>query len=216
MTQICAQQLKNAFIELNESRLDYILLRNINNEIPLHLDLGKDIDILVKKKDEPLFIEFFKKHNYKEVVHPLRNDIFLYGTDQFRTFKDQNNILFDLNYQVAVRSLDAGQWIPLDQILQNSAWINRRFEQISDDFGYWSLSYEDELICLVARSIFDKKEFQVGYIKRINELIPMVDWNNVQEKFNLIFFKYTPVLIKLIKKNDYQNIIMNYLKFSEY
>ncbi|NLO17466.1 MAG: hypothetical protein GX118_04680, partial [Arcobacter butzleri] len=109
-----------------------------------------------------------------------------------------------------------GQWIPLDQIIQESAWKNKRFEQLTDDFGYWTLSYEDEFVCLISRSIFDKKEFQNGYIKRINELINLINKNDVTEKFNMVFFKFTPYLMSYIEKQNYDEIIKNYLQFKEY
>ena len=46
---------------------------------------------------------------------------------------------------------------------------------------------EDEFVALVTRSIFDKKEFQKGYIKRIDELINV---NDVITKFQLFFLVY--------------------------
>lgn len=217
MSLIVGSELKNIFNHLNDTGLNYILIRNINRELPDGLEVGKDIDLLVDKKDEKEFINFFHKYDYQTIEHPFKNDIFLYGVDKFEfKYNNNNNILFDLNFQIAVRSLDAGQWIPLDQMIQESAWQNRRFEKQSDDFGYWTLGYEDEFIALVARSIFDKKEFQQGYINRIEELFPIIDKNDVINKFNLVFFKFTPYLIEMIEKKDYQNIITNYLQFKEY
>ncbi len=141
----------------------------------------------------------------------------MYGVDRFEfKYNNNNNILFDLNFQIAVRSLDAGQWIPLDQSIQKSAWKNRRFEQLNEDFGYWTLSYEDEFVSLVARSIFDKNEFQSGYVKRIDELSSIIEKLNVIEKLNTVFFKFTPFLMDYIVNKDYENIIKNYLEFKEY
>ena len=40
------------FNALNKSALNYILLRNIGNELPAELLIGKDIDLLIKKTDE--------------------------------------------------------------------------------------------------------------------------------------------------------------------
>ena len=218
MSFVEGKELINIFRLLNESSLPYILMRNINNELPSSLEVGKDIDILINKSDEKEFINFFHSNDYQTIDHPFKYDVFLYGVDRFE-FKYNNNnnkILFDLNFQIAVRSLDAGQWIPLDQIIQESAWKNKRFEKLSDDFGYWTLSYEDEFVCLVARSIFDKKEFQNGYIKRIDELINLINKNDVIEKFNMVFFKFTPYLMSYIEKQNYDEIIKNYLQFKEY
>ena len=215
MNLVNSNEIINTFELLNKNSIKYILLRNINNELPSKLEMGKDIDILIDKKDENKIVSFFKKNGYVSIPHPFKNDIFLYGVDRFE-FKYNNNILFDLNFQIAVRSLDAGQWIPLDRKIQESAWDNRRFEQITEKFGYWALSFEDEFICLVARSIFDKKEFQSGYVKRIEELKSKINIIDVEKKLKLIFFKYTPNLFKQINNKDYKNIIKNYLQFNEY
>jgi hypothetical protein len=203
---------------LNQSKLNYIITWNINSELPSSLKVGKDIDILIKKNDEKKYINFFHSHNYQTTNHPFKYDIFLYGVDRFeyKYMNKDNNIDFDVVFQLAVRSLDAGQFIPLDQTIQDSAWKNKRFERLSDDFGYWTLSYEDELVCLTARAIFDKREFKSGYIKRINELLKLIDKTEVLEKLNMIFFKYTPYLFKYIEDRNYNEIIKNYLMFKEY
>ncbi len=216
MSLIKSEELINIFTLLNEQKLNYILMRNINNELPSKLEVKKDIDILVKYDDKINFLNFFKKNNFQQIAHPHKDNIFLYGVNKFEFFINSHNILFDLNFQIAVRSLDAGQWIPLDQSIQESAWTNRRFEQLSEGFGYWTLCYEDEFISLVARSIFDKKEFQSGYIKRIKELVGLIDKEDVVEKLNMVFFKFTPYLMDYINQNDYENIIKNYLEFKEY
>lgn len=217
MKQVNAEELKQIFDLLNEKNLNYILMRNINNELPAGLDVGKDIDILISKSDEKEFTNFFHSNDFQTIDHPFKYGVFLYGVDKFEfKYNKSNNILFDLNFQIAVRSLDAGQWIPLDQTIQESAWKNKRFKQLGDDFGYWTLSYEDEIVCLVARAIFDKKEFQKGYIKRINELIKIIDIDSAIAKFNTVFFKFTPNLITYIKNQKYDEIIKNHLQFKEY
>jgi hypothetical protein len=211
------KEIVNVFNLLNSQKIEYILLRNIDNELTDWLTVGKDIDILVHKKDELKFIDFFNLHGYSAIKHPFRNDIFLYGSDKFEfKYNNNNNILFDLNFQILVKSLDAGQWIPLDNNIQLSAWKNKRLEQQENGISYWTLCYEDEFICLVARSIFDKKEFQEGYTKRIINLLPLIDRKSVISKLELIFFKFTPYLMKLIEKKRYPDIIKKYLAFREY
>ena len=214
MNVVDADEIKKVFKLLNDNNIDYILLRNTNNEIPNALKVGKDIDLLVK---DNILIDFLRKQNFNIVSHPHRNNIYLYGVKKFIFMKNKiNNIIFDLHFQIAVRSLDAGQWIPLDQKIQESAWKNKRFEKIDEDFGYWTLSYNDEFISLIARSIFDKREFQEGYIKRIEELKSKIDLKDVEEKLKLVFFKYTPYLLEQIEKKQYNNIIKNYIQFKEY
>ena len=123
MKLIETNEVKAIFNLLNNSKLNYIITWNINNELPSHLKAGKDIDILVNKKDEKKFVHFFRSHNYKATNHPFKYDIFLYGVDrfEFKYMNKNNQIDFDLVFQLAVRSLDAGQFIPLDKIIQESA-----------------------------------------------------------------------------------------------
>lgn len=215
MKFVSSSEILKIFNLLNEKNIEYILLRNIDTKIPYNLELLSDIDLLVKKDNFKLLNNILDKNHFFENKLHCSNDIYLYGVDKYRQFV-KSDVLLDFQFQLMARSLDKGQWIPLDQIIQESAWENKRFEQLTEDFGYWTLSYEDEFVCLVARSIFDKKEFQDGYIKRINELMELINKNDVTEKFNMVFFKFTPYLMKYIEKQNYDEIIKNYLQFKEY
>lgn len=212
---ISGTEIINVFNKLNEADLEYVLIRNINEELPNNLKIGKDIDILVKSEQLDRLRLFFNTNGFREYPHPHRSNIFLYGVRKFKFFKNEGEILFDLNFQLVCRSLDAGQWIPLDQMVQESAWKNKRLH-VRGDFKYWTLSHEDELICLVVRSIFDKSKFEDGYKKRILELIELVDFDSVEFKMNLIFFKFTKKLLDQIRHNQFDNILDNYLSFREY
>ena len=214
MNFVESNELVKVFKLLNESESEYILMRNINNELPTSLEIGKDIDILVKDRNK--VVEVLKKNKFNKTNHPHQNNIFLYGVEKFEFYKNNEDVLFDLNFQIAVRSLDAGQWIPLDQVIQESAWQNKRFERAGGGLEYWTLSYEDEFVALIARSIFDKKEFQAGYAARLDELLPMVNKGDVLNKLKLIFFKYAPVLLCQIERQSYPDVVMNYLAFKEY
>ena len=81
---------------------------------------------------------------------------------------------------------------------------------------YWRLSYEDEFISLIVRSIFDKREFQLGYMERILDLYHLVNMDDVKYKMDLIFFNYTEKLIEQIKFKSFSNIISNYISFDKY
>jgi len=105
--------------------------------------------------------------------------------------------------------------VPLDQKIQDSAWKNKKLNN-SGNFTYYSLSAEDEFIVLTTRSIFDKRKFQKGYVKRIDELFNIIDVDDIIAKFRLIFFEFSPFLFALLKNRQYDIIIENYLSFSEY
>jgi len=215
MSYVNPKSIIDIFNDLNTAGLRYILIRNINNELPGSLRIGKDIDLLVPYNERRNFINFLAEKGFKNIRHPLCNDIFLYGANKFEFFVNKDNVLLDLNYQLTCRSLNAGEWIPLDKKIQDSAWKNKKINKI-DKFTYYSLGMEDEFVALVTRSIFNKKEFQKGYIKRIDELINVIDVNDVIAKFQLIFFKFTSVLLRMLKKRQYEMILDRYISFSEY
>ena len=156
-----------------------------------------------------------KQMEFKSIRHPHQHDRFLYGVKNFEFFVNKDKVWLDLNYQLACRSLNAGEWIPLDRKVQDSAWKNKVINKI-DNFSYYSLGMEDEFVTLVTRSIFDKKEFPKEYRERINELIRLIDVNEVISKFQLIFFKFTSVLLRMLKERQYKMILNRYLSFSEY
>lgn len=215
MSYVNPKSIINVFNKLNTASLDYILIRNINNELPDSLRIGKDIDLLVHYNDRRGFINFLVERGFKSIKHPHCDNIFLYGANKFEFFVNKDNVLLDLNYQLTCRSINAGEWIPLDQKIQDSAWKNKKINE-NGKFTYYSLSAEDEFVVLVTRSIFDKKEFQNGYIDRIEELINLIDVNDVIAKFQLVFFKFTPLLLTMLKNSQYEMILERYISFSEY
>jgi hypothetical protein len=215
MSYVNPKAIIDVFNKLNAAGLDYILIRNINSELPSSLRIGKDIDLLVHYKDRRKFINFFVERGFKSIKHPHCDNIFLYGANKFEKFVNKDNVLLDLNYQLTCQSLNAGEWIPLDHKIQDSAWKNKKINK-NDKVTYYSLGTEDEFVVLVTRSIFDKKEFQKGYIEKIDELINVIDVNDVIAKFQLIFFKFTSVLLSMLKKRQYEMILHQYISFSEY
>lgn len=215
MSYVNPNSIIDLFNKLNASGFEYILIRNINNELPGSLKTGKDIDLLIHFNERRKFINFLKANGFKRISHPHQHDRFLYGVKIFEFFVNKDNVLLDLNYQLACRSLNAGEWIPLDHKIQNSAWENKVINKI-DNFTYYSLGLEDEFVALVTRSVFDKKEFENGYMERIDELMKLIDVNEVMAKLQLIFFKFASVLLTMLKKRQYKVILDTYLSFSEY
>ena len=114
MSYVNPKSIIDIFNNLNAAGLKYILIRNINSKLPNNLRIGKDIDLLVPHNERSKFIIFLIEKGFTNIRHPFCNDIFLYGTNKFEKFVNKDNMLLDLNYQLACRSLNAGEWIPLD------------------------------------------------------------------------------------------------------
>jgi hypothetical protein len=203
------------FDALNDSNVNYLLLRNINNELPYGLKKGKDIDIAVPDDSYPKFLGTIKALEFKEVRHPHRGDNYLYGARKFKFFKNKTGVLIDCHFALLCRSLDKGQWIPVHENIQQSAFKNKTFRS-ETEFKYWGPCNEDELLMLITRSIFDKRCFEVGYRTRIDSLVKMVDHQIMRTKLKLVFFNFADLLYSAIQNQEYESLIKRYIGFKEY
>ena len=98
--------------------------------------------------------------------------------------------------------------------IQEDLWNNKL--KILDSPWKYQLSIEDEFVHLITRCVFDKKEFNNGYIERIEQLKKVINSNIVLSKFEVVFFKYSKLLFEQINKKEYDKIITNYLQFKDY
>ncbi|MDB4121814.1 nucleotidyltransferase family protein, partial [Flavobacteriaceae bacterium] len=162
------EHINELFETLEEGKIEYTLLRNIDNELPDKLSVNKDIDIIVHPKDIKKLVSTLKKKQWNLVKHPWdfgHNFVFLYSMDPFLFFK-KKQLHLDVCFQLSCRSLNNGEWFPLDESIQDSIWIYKK--KVDKPWNY-VLSNEDYLIHLLTRSIFDKKEFTTGYIVEIEK-----------------------------------------------
>jgi hypothetical protein len=201
------------FSLLNNENINYILIRNINNELPKSLPLNKDIDLMINEDEASNFNHLMQRNGWKQKNHPLGHFPFLYGLKPFE-FYFKNGIHLDICFQLACRSLNKGEWFPLDMQIQEDLWNNKL--KILDSPWKYQLSIEDEFVHLITRCVFDKKEFNNGYIERIEQLKKVINSNIVLSKFEVVFFKYSKLLFEQINKKEYDKIITNYLQFKDY
>lgn len=209
------KEILNMFSMLNKNNISYVLLRNIDKELPDNLRENKDIDILVKREDKSKFQKVLYNNGYKKRIHPWdfgNNFLFLYAMDKLE-FYAKEKVNLDICYQLCCRSINAKEWMPVDQLINNSVWENKRYNK---QYGWYELSYEDELIHLLTRCIFDKGEFSLGYRKRILELMEKVSMDDEYERLNVVFFKFSHKLIELIRKCEFDKIVDEYMTFTEY
>lgn len=214
---LLSDDIKAAFEILENGDVRYVLLRNIDNELPFRFKQSKDIDILVHPNDCGVLKRVLKRHSWTLNRHPLnfgKNFIFLYSMTPFLWFT-KGPLHLDVCFQLCCRSLNQGEWFPLCEAVQQSVWANR-YRQDDKDLPVWRLCYEDELIHLITRSVFDKKQFTDGYIARIEEIMQHVDFSKLEAKIQRVFFKFTPKLFEILQRKDYQSIIPSYIQFSDY
>lgn len=204
------------FQQLNSSDIRYVLLRNIDGELPYSYSRGaKDIDLLVHPSDRKKFYGFMKRLKFIHCPHPLDKGsglVYLYAVTPFDFFK-HDGYFFDICYQMVCKSPNGGEYMPVDQIVQNSVWDNRKQ---NSQFGWYELSNEDLLVHLLTRCIFDKSTFKKGYTDKIEILKKEADINALKKRLNMVFFKFTEKLINKVMNAEYDSIINDYFSFKEY
>lgn len=208
-------EILNFFSNLNNSGINYLLLRNTANEMPSKLKKNKDIDLWISYDHRPLLINFFKKYNFIKIRHPLRKLDRLYGINEFEMYKNSAELLIDINYQICVKSLSKIHLVPLDDFIQKNIFKNKKkiyFDQIPINH----MGDNEYLVSIIARQIYDKENFDDWAMNEINRLMPVCNVNIVYKYLKLIFFKFTDDLIKMINKKQFKLIKTNYIRFQKY
>jgi len=210
-----AGALLGIFDLLENNCIDYVLLRNIGNELPEMFEANKDIDLLIRRESRDLFQKTLLNNGWKRVKHPWdfgNNFVFLYSMDKLE-FYEKDSIHLDICYQLCCRSINKGEWMPLDQMINQSVWENRIK---NTKWNWYQLSSEDELVHLLTRCIFDKKIFSKEYQNRIDELMAVSNTKYLKNKLNLVFFLFSEVLLEKLVNKTYISIIESYYKFCDY
>lgn len=217
MNYINSDLIKSFFSDLNNSEIEYALIKNIGNELPDFLVPGKDIDIIVNAACMKDFHEFMKKRS-RRYIHPRGPESGwhnMYGLKNFEFWRlnTSDDIFIDVTYQLCCHSLMPNIWLPLDNQIQVDVWKNKVYDT---EHNWWTLDKNVEFAYLLARCIFDKQSFSNNYRDLINSLYKIIDIGIVKRYLNLIFFNYTDELLLQISNDDYDNIISRYLSCHNY
>ena len=215
MSNVNQSDVLNVFRCLNSSGVDWLLLRNTGDELPNNLAEGKDIDILVRPDDRDRMITHLVSNSFYTIRHPYDEDIKLYGIHDFDMLKTDANLLLDINYEIACRSTDGGQWIPLDKEIQESVWCNRIVKSMAGE-DISMPSDEDLFVTTLARCVFVKRSFTQWHRKKLSELFERVGLSGAAQKLPLVFFAYSQRLLNLIQGERYDEIVEDYLSFADY
>lgn len=211
--------IKEFFSTLNSSDVEYVLIKNIANELPYKLKNGKDIDILVNKNSFDCFESLMHGIGFQKITPPkgrTNGYAFGYGLKEYTFWekRQEEQVLYiDVFEKLSCLSLTPKMWIPLDDVINQSVWQNKVFDDKND---WFIMADEDILIYMIVRSIFDKQEFKDVYIHDIEVKKSYLDNENVKFKLEKVFFKYTDRLIYMLKQCRYDEIIKDYITFCDY
>ena len=204
---------------LNHSMIKYVLLKNIADELPHALKNGKDIDILVHPEDQETFSRLMLENHYARVTPPYGRENgwrFAYSLEPSEFWKRvdiSDELYIDVNFRLCCHSFSEKTWIPLDRIINVDVWEHRRFDV---DRQWWRMDDDTTLIYLIVRSVFDKQDFRLEYIREIEKLVGRLQKQEVVKKLSLIFFNFTTLLIKLLSRKKYNEILREYITFVNY
>lgn len=216
MKYINPKEVCSFFETLNNSLIKYVLIKNNGNYLPDKLPYLKDIDILVHPENRLLFYKLMRENGFVSnpyyAVRRKNGYIFLYPMDDGDWFT-KNKVIVEVFYQINVHALRKNAIIPLDESINQSIWNNRVW---NSEKNWWQVDDKNLIVYLLARAIFDKKEFNSIYIAEIKHRKNLLNEEDVIKKLYLVFFRFTDRLIYLVENERYSEIIHEYIKFSDY
>lgn len=203
------QLIKETYKVLKENNLNFVNLRNFDL---IFSDTESDIDVLIDESDANKLNEVMKLFGYKKYID--KGIICLYNAKTHMHFINQQlQVHFDIVTGLFYRSLDMGQYVPIDQQLQKQILQNKI--KVHKPWIYQP-SPEDEIIHLCCHAIFDKKTVSERYCQRISVLFEICDKPLLRKGLSLCFFKFAPKAFELMEKKSISNLYNNYIKFREY
>ena len=216
MNRIDGKVINLFFQKLNVNNINYVLIKNIGNELPKQLKYGKDIDILLDYRHDEKYSRCMKEMGFVDIVHPQSEENgwkMLYGVHNPKMKKIPDSLEVDVHYELAVQSIQKYQWCPLDKIINQRAWKYKQWDTV---LNCWKMDEKTLIVYLIARCVFDKENFSDAYRNEINGRENLLDDDEVVEMLEKVFYRYTPTLIHQIKTHEYDMIIERYLAFDKY
>lgn len=210
------QVILSIFEKLNNSGIEYLLIKNIGDELPNKLSIDKDIDILVRACDKNKFKKLISTLGGIEMIHPYgqwSGFETLYGTEFPKMYYLPSRLMLDVADSLCVKCLNVDAWIPLDMQINASIWLDKVWNSC---LQCWQIDDRNLICYLIARCIFDKCSFSEKYIHEIEKRKHLLDEEVVQEKISSICFGFTDSLIDLIKQDNYDKCYEKYIKYNNY
>lgn len=211
--------IKRFFEVMNDNDIQYVLIKNIFDELPCKLPDGKDIDILVHTDSKEKFEECMSANGFGRRIPPNGKEngwSFAYQLPEYEFWQMEKNkftFYIDANFKLCCKSLMGKIWIPLDNSIQEELWKNKVFDA---ENNWWIMDEYTILVYLLVRAVFDKENFRAGYIEGIEKRKHLIAAECVKEKLSKIFFNYTDRLIHMVNEGKYSEIVQDYRGFREY
>lgn len=209
-----SKNIKIFFEWINSNNIEYVLIKNDGEHIPNKILDGDDIDILVHPNDYEKYLKLIQENGFKVLpgeslkyyfVYNMRKDIYAQKEDIFIHAYDKLSCVSFTNMGLSK--------IPLDKKIQDFIWETKKWDFKNK---WWITDDRIILLYLIVRSIFDKKKFREIYINEIEKRNSIINDTKFIELCYFVFFKFTPILLELIKNQEYDVILRTYKNFKNY
>jgi hypothetical protein len=183
----------------------------VDNEIDYRIIQSRTdrLTIIIHNRFYELFNKKIRNTQYKKIPHPfgkLYQYQFLYQMKEFKLL-GKENFLIEVFFELPCMSLTPKTWIPLDKTIQNSIWMEKNDEK--------NLDKPNNYVFQLTWAIFMRKSFDKEDVLFFETNKGLIN-DKLKDKLYPIFFKYTDVLIQLLKNSEYQNIRQKYIAFKNY
>ena len=207
------ENIKSIFEILTHCTSNMFVVMRGHDEIPNDITVKNDIDILLAGQHSlPLISKELQNNGFKMHVDQHR---YMYGAEPHIQFMHEGiDIKLDMVTGLYYRSVvDKMLWMPVNKEVYQSMFRNRVY--CKDEIWKFRPAYEDELVHIVCHCIFDKRNTPDKYVKRINELLPLIDESKVNYLLERAFYKASDVVFETMKNNP-ENLHNAYITFTEY
>lgn len=202
---------------LNVNKINYMLIKNIDAELPEKLKVGKDVDILVHRNEIERCQSILEENGYKKIKHPQSVETgwqLLYGAEDCMMYKSEiTRLEIDIHTSLCVKSTMLNGWCPLDKKINEPIWNNKEWDESLD---CWRLDRKTAFVYEIARCVFDKSMFSEPYIREIKLNVDLLEDSIIEDYLQVVFFKFTSELKKLISEDAYASIVDKYYRFINY
>lgn len=215
MKTIKSQLVTKIFNELDSMGVDYVTLRGFEL-IPDKISIKRDVDLLVHPDSVSAANKIFIDNGFVIIQTPGEpaNTIYLYDAVPSIFFIHNTlDIAFHLVQELSYRSLNKGEIVPVDKELQTSIFENKRYV---DEIWKYAPSFEDEMLMLICRCIYDKKTVSLPYKAKIEKLFGVISPEKLHKYCKLVFQKFTFLLLSLVENKKTEYIVEKYNTFCDY
>lgn len=166
--------------------------------------------LLVKKDDLKEIVQFFIEEDYEKKIVKYEYR-YIYGMMQPIYMVNDGGDMFIIQTALDCLSLTDGIIIPLDSVIQESAWRSIYF-----DNNYKYIDVYLKVLIVITDCVFRKRMFFEQDQEFINKNIDKLKNIKLVGFLEKIFFGFTDVLIKSIMDGEYEVIVSKYIKYADY